>query len=116
MTTGNNHDPSARCGAADQCAEALVAGTLALMTALVDPSPSCRFSVVDQRFLLARKVVANLHCLKDHPSLSEALRAVMREAHGRWLGIAQLPKLVETNLDEQQMLRDFQMPTNLVWH
>ena len=71
------------------CAEALVGSTLASMTAWVDPSSSCHFSLHEQRMVLSRKVVANLSCLKDHPSLSVALRAVMNEAHQRWLGIAQ---------------------------
>ena len=39
--------------------------------------------------VLSRKVVANLACIKDHPSLSDALRTLMCEAHQRWIGIAQ---------------------------
>lgn len=68
--------------------EALVAGTMALMTSWADPFPSARIDAVGQRNLLARKVVSNLFFLQHHPCASPALRQVMANAHQRWAGLA----------------------------
>lgn len=69
-------------------AEALVAGTIALMTSWADPCPNASVGLDAQRSLLARKVVSNLFFLHHHPELSDPLRSVMARAHARWVDIA----------------------------
>ena len=51
------------------CAQALVAGTVALMTVWADPCPDGASDVATQRLLVARKIVSNLYCLRQHPHL-----------------------------------------------
>ncbi|MBP6903499.1 MAG: hypothetical protein KBC73_25665 [Burkholderiaceae bacterium] len=68
--------------------EALVAGTVALMTAWADPSPPARGDLATQRRLLARKIVSNLFFIQHHPCASAALRQVMANAHAHWVGLA----------------------------
>ena len=121
MAIGNDLYASTPGTAAHLCAEAMLGGTLALMTALVDPSSSCRFSLREQRMVLSRKVVANLSCLKDHPSLSVALRAVMNEAHQRWLGIAQSavfadPATAFETAASADLGADVITPPHRLWH
>ncbi|MBA3590395.1 hypothetical protein [Methylibium sp.] len=70
------------------CAQALIAGTVALMTTWADPCPDCKADVATQRALMARKIVSNLDLLQRHPLLSAPLRQVMSCAHRRWLGLA----------------------------
>ena len=74
---------------ASPCPEAMVAGTVALMTAWAAPNPDARLGLAAQRSLLARKVVSNLFFLQHHPDLSAGLRQVMANAHQRWLEVAQ---------------------------
>jgi hypothetical protein len=69
------------------CAEALLAGTVAAMTAWADPSLRCTMAPDVQRAVLARKLVANLGLLLQHPALGAELRQVMAMAHQRWLGV-----------------------------
>lgn len=71
--------------------EALVAGTMALMTAWASPCPDARIGLEPQRSLLARKVVSNLYFLQHHPCASPALRQVMANAHQRWVVLSQVP-------------------------
>ena len=73
------------------CAQALVAGTVALMTAWADPCPDGTLGQAGQRHLLARKVVSNLFFLQQHPALGNELKQVMARAHQRWVGLAQTP-------------------------
>lgn len=73
------------------CADALVAGTVALMTAWAAPCPSCTLDVDQQRYLLSRKLLGNLLLLQQHPALSPGLRGVMAQARERWLEVAASP-------------------------
>jgi hypothetical protein len=70
------------------CAEALVAGTVALMTTWADPCRHARLDAAEQRALIARKIVSNLYFLREHPALSCGLRQVMGMAHERWVALA----------------------------
>ncbi len=70
------------------CAQALVAGTVALMTVWADPCPDGTADLATQRLLVARKIVSNLYFLRQHPHLGEPLRQVMANAHQRWVGVA----------------------------
>lgn len=73
------------------CAEALVAGTVALMTTWADPCGHARLAPEAQRALVARKIVSNLDLLRRHPALSSGLRQVMALAHQRWVGLLPTP-------------------------
>lgn len=88
------------------CAQALVAGTTALMTAWALPEPAdepeadadpaadagarddagqAALALDARRQRLARQIVSNLFFLREHPQLSPALRQVMAQAHARWV-------------------------------
>ena len=60
-------------------AEAMVAGTMALMTGFAQSPAHC-----PHRPLLAKKIISNLFFLAGHPALSEALRATMANLRTRW--------------------------------
>ncbi len=60
-------------------AEAMVAGTMALMTGFAQSPAHC-----PHRPLLAKKIISNLYFLAGHPALSEALRATMANLRTRW--------------------------------
>lgn len=60
--------------------EALLAGTLALMTGCAQHSGPVR-----QRELLVGKVVSNLTELSNHPALSAPMRLLLGRLSARWL-------------------------------
>lgn len=65
-------------------AEAMLAGTLALMTGYAQHADA------GTRSLMARKVVSNLFFLSGHPHLSDAFRAMVGNLRTRWqLEVAQ---------------------------
>ncbi len=68
--------------------DALMAGTVALMTAFADPCPQARLAPADLRRVLARKVVSNLFFLQHHPGVCPELRQSLAQAHARWVGLA----------------------------
>jgi hypothetical protein len=70
------------------CPSALVAGTLALMTAWADAGTGPASAELRHRGLLARKIVSNLFFLRHHPALHENVRRVAGNAHERWLPMA----------------------------
>ena len=70
------------------CPGALLAGTLALMTAWADPCGNAHCTAARQRHLMARKIVSNLFFLKGHPHVQPMLRNVMANAHRRWVLVA----------------------------
>lgn len=77
------------------CAEALLAGALALMTG---HAQAC---CAGQRDLMARKVAHNLQLLARHPSLSAGFRSMLVQLQRRWAeqehgagGMVQLPPQV----------------------
>ena len=72
-------------------AEALLASTVALMTAWADPCPQARLPAAQLRRLLARKVVSNLFFLQHHPRVAPGLRQVLSQAHAHWDALAQAP-------------------------
>lgn len=71
--------------------DALVAGTVALMTAWADPCPQARLPRDALRRLLARKVASNLFFLQHHPGARPALRQSLAQAHAHWVGLAMEP-------------------------
>lgn len=60
--------------------EALLAGTLALMTGCAQHAGPVR-----QRELMAGKVVSNLTQLAQHPELSAPMRSMLAKLSARWL-------------------------------
>lgn len=67
--------------------EALMAGTLALLTGYAQSAPDC-----PHRSLMARKLVSNLFFLSEHPQLSPAMRTMLANLRTRWqLDIEQAP-------------------------
>lgn len=76
-------DPTDAAGFADEeyglpCAEALLAGTMALMTG--HAQACCE----GQRALMARKVADNLQLLSRHAALSAPFRAMVVNLAQRW--------------------------------
>lgn len=59
--------------------EALIAGTMALMTAYAQAAPEC-----GHRSLLARKLLSNLFFLGEHPQLSLPMRQMLANLRERW--------------------------------
>jgi hypothetical protein len=67
------------------CAQALLAGTLALMSAYAAPlAGSVGATTAECRAQMARKVVENLFFLREHPGLAPAMRAVVTKLHVHW--------------------------------
>jgi hypothetical protein len=63
-------------------AEALMAGTLALMTAMVQGP------CAEHREMMKSKVLANLAEMERHPSLSQQFHAVVSHLQQHWHGLA----------------------------
>ncbi|MFT3780298.1 MAG: hypothetical protein QM772_18890 [Ottowia sp.] len=63
--------------------EALLAGTLALMTGVAQAAPGG-----DSVGPMAAKIVANLGLLADHPSLSDPMRQMLARLVVHWQGVA----------------------------
>lgn len=59
--------------------EALLAGTLALMTGYAQSARDCA-----HRPIMARKLVSNLACLCAHPQLSSAMQTMLANLRTRW--------------------------------
>lgn len=85
-------------GALQPSLDALIGGTLALMTAWTDAAP-CRqvwpagqavpaLPAAHRQSLLARKIVCNLFFMQHHPLLAAPLRQVVVQARQRWLALA----------------------------
>jgi len=68
--------------------DALIAGTVALMTAWADPCPHAPVGPEHLRRLIARKVVSNLFFLQHHPCATPEVRHVLANAHGHWVSLA----------------------------
>lgn len=61
-------------------AEALIAGTLALMTGYAQTDAMCA-----RRVLMARKLACNLGSLAQHPQMSATMQTVLNRLQGYWL-------------------------------
>ena len=68
--------------------EALLAGTLALMTGYAQHGEGCEI-----RPLMAGKLVRNLTALAHHPAVSEPMRAMLVRLVEHWLRAAEPPGL-----------------------
>ena len=66
-------------------ADALLAGTLALMTGHAE-------SACDRhKGLMSKKIVSNLFFLAEHPALNPHFRLVVQRMHGHWARIVDPP-------------------------
>jgi hypothetical protein len=65
------------------CVEALLAGTLALMTGVAQSAPGC-----STREPMARKIVENLELLARHAQLSAPMRSMLERLIVHWQGAA----------------------------
>lgn len=59
--------------------EALLAGTLALMTGYAQSAPEC-----SHRAVMAAKLVSHLFCLSGHPQLSPPMQTMLANLCTRW--------------------------------
>jgi hypothetical protein len=67
------------------CAEAMLAGTLALMTGHAQNEEAA------QRHLMARKIRSNLFFLAQHPGISPAFRQIVERMHSAWDALLSSP-------------------------
>lgn len=75
-------------------AEALLAGTLALMTGYAQSEPGHQ-----HRSLMARKLASNLFFLAEHPDISAPMRSMIERLRARWQLVAEAdPPVVPTPL------------------
>lgn len=81
-TTDPNHPPD---DSTLPCPQAMLAGTLALMSAWAHPAQGCQLGSGQRRPLLARKIISNLFFLQQHPLVSPALRALAGRLHQHWV-------------------------------
>lgn len=89
------------------CAEAILAGTLALMTG------HAQSSCVKQRALMGRKVLSNLFSLGKHPRLSPNFRTVVQRMHQHWESLLEAYDKVETST---LLNADDLLPERRLWH
>ena len=69
------------------CAEAILAGTLALMTG------HARCACAQHRDIMASKAASNLILLARHPLLSEGFKTVAFKMHTQWLEMIQMNRI-----------------------
>jgi hypothetical protein len=87
------------------CAEAMLAGTLALMTG------HAQSACTTQRDLMGRKIRSNLFFLGEHPGLSPSFRTVLQRMHQHW------DVLLKANEQPQTALNtDDWLPERRLWH
>lgn len=80
--------------------EALMAGTLALLTGYAQSAPDCA-----HRPLMAKKLVSNLFFLSGHPQLSAPMQTMLSNLRTRW----------QLELEKDGPLLQPGVPSNL-WH
>lgn len=89
------------------CAEAMLAGTLALMTG------HAQSACATQRDLMGRKIRSNLFFLGQHPGLSASFRTVIQRMHQHW---DVLLKANDGPVDRTPLNTDDLLPERRLWH
>jgi len=89
------------------CAEAMLAGTLALMTG------HAQSACATQRNLMGRKIRSNLFFLGEHPGLSPSFRTVVQRMHQHW---DVLLKANEQAHERTALSTDDLLPERRLWH
>lgn len=80
------------------CVEALLAGTLALMTGVAQAAPGCRHVGP-----MASKIIDNLGALADHPSLSAPMRQMLARLLPHWQPVAREASADQPGLPERAL-------------
>jgi len=89
------------------CAEAMLAGTLALMTGHAQSTCGA------QRELMGRKIRSNLFFLSEHPALTPNFRTVVQRMHQHWDALL---KASDTSATPGPVDRDDLLPERRLWH
>lgn len=89
------------------CAEAMLAGTLALMTG--HAQSACAI----QRDLMGRKIRSNLFFLGQHTGLSPSFRTVVQRMHRHWDALL---KAGDRPAAGQALNTDDLLPERRLWH
>jgi hypothetical protein len=89
------------------CAEAMLAGTLALMTG------HAQSACATQRNLMGRKIRSNLFFLGQHPALSPSFRKVVHNMHQHW---DVLLKAGDGSTEPAAQNVDDLLPERRLWH
>jgi hypothetical protein len=89
------------------CAEAMLAGTLALMTG------HAQSACATQRDLMGRKIRSNLFFLGQHPALTPNFRTVVQRMHQHW---DTLLKANESPTAPAPLSTDDLLPERRLWH
>lgn len=89
------------------CAEAMLAGTLALMTG------HAQSTCATQRDLMGRKIRSNLFFLGQHPGLSPSFRTVLQRMQQHWSALMQSNDAMATRAS---LLNDDLLPERRLWH
>ena len=89
------------------CAEAMLAGTLALMTG------HAQSACATQRNLMGRKIRSNLFFLGEHPGLSPSFRTVVQRMHLHW---DVLLKAGDGPAERPALNTDDLLPERRLWH
>ena len=102
MTAAADHQPDATEEEYTMpCVEALLAGTLALMTGYAQSARDCV-----HRPFMARKLVSNLSCLSAHPQLSPAMQTMLTNLRTRW----------ELEMEHEAELASAERRPTPLWH
>jgi len=89
------------------CAEAMLAGTLALMTG------HAQSACTRQRVLMAKKIRSNLYFLGQNPDLTANFRTVVQRMHQHWDTLLSATEPPPANvLDHENHL----LPETRLWH
>jgi len=86
------------------CAEAMLAGTLALMTG------HAQSACARQRMLMAKKICSNLYFIGQNPDLTANFRTVVQRMHQHWEALAE--PTATTVLGQDKHL----LPETRLWH
>jgi hypothetical protein len=89
------------------CAEAMLAGTLALMTG------HAQSTCATQRDLMGRKIRSNLFFMGQHPGLTPNFRTVIQRMHQHWDTLVNAGERMQMRSSE---LSDDLLPERRLWH
>ncbi len=89
------------------CTEAMLAGTLALMTG------HAQSACATQRNLMGRKIRSNLFFLGQHPALTPNFRTVLQRMHQHW---DTLLKGSDSSAAQSSLRNDDLLPERRLWH
>ncbi len=89
------------------CTEAMLAGTLALMTG------HAQSACATQRDLMGRKIRSNLFFLGQHPALTPSFRTVLQRMHQHW---DTLLKSSDGSAAQSSQRNDDLLPERRLWH